>query len=119
MSRFFKKTTYNNETLNQLWMSILSDSHDICCNCNLPFAHLLDSIFPEGHKDRQLTVEEIINRDYSACLSGGTEEENHGLAGTGDAEEHAGLGAAAEEEEYIRDDELTTLIAAADDAATR
>jgi len=119
MSKFFAKTTYNNETLNQLWMSILSDSHDICCKCNQPFAHLLDSIFPEGHKDRFLTVDDIIKRDYTTCHSGGIEEESPGLADIPGAEGLAGLGAAAEEEEYIRDDELTTLIAAAEDAATR
>ncbi len=41
-----------------------SDSHDICCDCKFPFAHLLDSIFPEGHTDRYQSIEYIIKRDY-------------------------------------------------------
>ncbi len=47
-----------------------------------PFAHLLASIFPPGHKDRDLTVNQILNRDYKElCLSGGKEEKSHGMAG--------------------------------------
>ncbi len=80
MSRFFKPTKYNNETKNQLWMSMIADSHDICCDCPTPFAHLLDSIFPEGHKDRHKPIDYIIKRDWKECHSGGEEEESHGGA---------------------------------------
>lgn len=80
MSKFFKPTKYNNETKNQMWMSMIADGHDICCDCNSPFAHLLDSIFPDGHRDRNKTIEQIIQRDYQQCHSGGEEEENHGGA---------------------------------------
>lgn len=115
----FKRTTYNKDTLQQLWMSIVGDSHDMICKCETPFAHILYCIFPEGHKDRELTVKEIIERDLQICHSGGTEEESHGLAGLEEGGEDFGLAAAAGEEEYIKDEELTTLLAAAEDATTR
>lgn len=62
-----------------MWMSMISDGHDIHCGCCQPFAHLLDSIFPEGHADRNKTIEQIIQRDLQLCHSGGTEEEDHGI----------------------------------------
>lgn len=81
---FYSTTTFNNETKNQLWMSIIADSHDCNCNCNHPFAHLLASIFPPGHKDRVLTIDQILARDYTEkCLSGGRDEEGHGSAAGG------------------------------------
>ena len=117
MSAFFHKTTYNNETLNQLWMSIIADSHDICCSCYTPFAHLLDSIFPEGHQDRHKTIADIIQRDYQQCHSGGIEEENHGLADT--KEKDSPTKREDQEEGYIGDEELEELVAVAENAATR
>jgi len=76
---FYKKTQYNPETLNQIWMSEITDSHDIWCNCTGPFAHLLASIFPPGHQDRDLTINQILKRDYhQQCHSGGDEGENSG-----------------------------------------
>lgn len=63
-----------------MWMSATGDFHDSFCSCWHPFAHILDLIFPEGHKDRKLTVEEIIQRDLQ-CHSGGDAEENSGGAG--------------------------------------
>lgn len=70
---FMNRTKYNNETLEQLWMSVLSDTHETICSCNFPFAHLLALIFPLGHTDRKLTIEQILKRDYKEkCLSGGT-----------------------------------------------
>ncbi len=59
-------------------MSSISDFHDSFCSCWHPFAHLLDIIFPEGHRDRKNTVEFIIERDIQ-CHSGGDGEENLGL----------------------------------------
>lgn len=62
-------------------MSILADGHDNICHCPCPFAHLLATIFPPGHKDRDLTINQILERDYKElCLSGGGEEESHGSA---------------------------------------
>lgn len=91
---FYKKTPYNPETLNQIWMSEIADSHDIWCNCTGPFAHLLASIFPPGHQDRNRTVEEIIQRDYKQCLSIGEEEKGftgHGKpSGKGDGNPEGG-----------------------------
>lgn len=78
---FFEDTPYNQETKNQIWMSQIADSHDNICNCHHPFAHLLASIFPPGHKDRDLTINQILLRDYTQkCLSGGEGDERGGLA---------------------------------------
>ncbi len=82
---FYTPTPYNQDTKNQMWMSMIADSHDICCDCNGPFAHLLASIFPEGHRDRDLTINQILIRDYKECLSGGEEEESHGIPVGGSA----------------------------------
>lgn len=36
-------------------------------------------MFPPGHQDRKLTIEQILFRDYKEqCLSGGAAEESHG-----------------------------------------
>ncbi|UHS18283.1 MAG: hypothetical protein [Gammatorquevirus sp.] len=78
---FYTPTPYNQETKNQIWMSQISDSHDNFCNCHTPFAHLLASIFPVGHQDRNLTINQILLRDYrEKCRSGGIEEESPGGA---------------------------------------
>ncbi len=83
---FFKSTPFNSETKTQIWMSIIADGHDNICHCECPFAHLLASIFPPGHQDRDLTINQILERDYKQlCLSGGTGEESHGGAGTANA----------------------------------
>lgn len=113
MTAFYTPTKYNGDTKQQMWMSMISDGHDLHCQCDQPFAHLLDIIFPEGHKDRELTIRDIINRDKK-CLSGGTDEGDHGMA----------LGESAAS--YIKREELATeegaddldalLLAAAADA---
>lgn len=119
MSTFYKRTKYNGDTLNQMWMSILADSHDIHCECDKPFAHLLNSIFPEGHIDRQLTIQEIIDRD-SRCPSGGDAETNHGIPLGGSAATGIKLeekeGDLQEEKEDI---EMLLAAAAAEEDATR
>jgi hypothetical protein len=111
---FFKKCTYNFDTQNQLWCSQLADSHDNFCSCKFPFAHLLATIFPPGHKDRKLTIDQILERDYTElCHSGGEEETGHGtLTTTEDA------AAAATEEEGFPEDELEGLLSAAAATAT-
>lgn len=93
---------------------MISDSHDIFCGCTSPFAHLLDSIFPEGHKDRGKTVQHIIARDKQQCLSGGTEEENSGMAV---GESAATLLKQEREEEGGPEDDLDALLVAAASAA--
>jgi len=115
---FYSSTHFNQETKNQLWMSIIADSHDSNCNCNYPFAHLLANIFPPGHKDRVLTINQILARDYTEkCLSGGREEENHGLAG-GDTEGADSTNIKEEGGEYP-EEEIEKLLAAAADENTR
>lgn len=108
---------YNLDTKNQLWCSVIADCHDSLCGCKTPFAHLLASIFPPGHQDRQKTIEEILIRDYKElCLSGGEEERGLGLPT--DIEPIAGAaGLKREEEDYIKDEELQDLIHAGEDAA--
>jgi len=117
MSSFYKPTKYNGQTKNQMWMSIIADAHDIHCECTEPFCHILDSIFPEGHKDRNLTIEQIIQRGKQKCPSGGEEEEDHGLL--------AGQSAATpgepikEERDDLDDAQLAELLAAAEEDDTR
>lgn len=118
MSFFYKPTWYNGCTKNQMWMSIISDSHDIHCGCSEPFSHLLDSIFPEGHKDRQLTIEQIITRAKKKCHFGGPEEEDGGMA--------AGISAATQEDTEIKqenedtkEEDIEELLAAVEDAEQR
>lgn len=101
-----------------MWMSEIADSHDIWCSCDTPFSHLLASIFPPGHTDRNLSIQEILTRDYQQCHSGGEEERGLGMAG-GLEEGGQNLGIKEEEEEYIKDEELENLIAAGEDAGTR
>ncbi len=106
---FYKPTPYNQITKNQIWMSQIQDSHDNFCHCNQPYAHLLASIFPPGHKDRDITIQEILERDYrQRCLSGGDEEESHGLA-DGDA----GGTKLIKEEDIIPEGDVEDLLAAA------
>lgn len=117
MSRFFTPTPYNNETKNQMWMSMIADGHDICCGCIQPFAHLLDSIFPEGHTDRNKTIDYIIKRDYQLCHSGGGEEESPGMA---DGEEKDSPPVKKEGEDGIPEDtNVEELLAAVEDAEAR
>lgn len=100
-----------------MWMSVIGDFHDSICHCCQPFAHLLDIIFPEGHKDKDKTVRQIIDRDLQQCLSGGDEERDFGMANEGTSAEGGGPADAANKEE--EDIELTALIAAAEEAEKR
>lgn len=120
MSYLFKPSIYNNDTKQQLWMSIFADSHDSICSCETPFAHALSCMFPEGHRDRQLTVEQIITRDTALCHSGGTAEENLDLVNTEPTETGAtNLRQEEPDEDSLGDVEVEELIAAADDAIIR
>ena len=114
---FAKPCIYNQDTKNQLWCSIIADSHDATCGCPTPFSHLLATIFPPGHQDREKTINQILARDYrEICLSGGEEEKGPGIpTDTGHTEGAAGL--KEEEEEYIKDEDLQKLIDAGEDAA--
>ncbi len=113
-----KKLIFNSDTQTQLWMSQLADAHDNFCNCNCPFAHLLATIFPPGHQDRDRTINQILKRDYiEQCLSSGKEEKGGGIPdGEAGAGNSTGL---AEEIDFIKDEELTEAAAAVDDAERR
>lgn len=117
MAHFYQPTKYNGDTKGQMWLSIVGDAHDMHCGCNQPFAHLLQNIFPEGHKDRDLTVDQIITRDFKQCPFGGEEEGDLGMAaGTSAATLHA----IKEEEKLFQEDEgVEDLLAAAADAEQR
>lgn len=111
---FYKQCPYNEETRNQMWMSSIADTHDSWCNCDTPFAHLLASIFPPGHRDRLLSIQQILERDYKQrCLSGGADAENSGMA--------AAASKPVEETDFIKREEdlmpveeLDALLAAAE-----
>ncbi len=111
---FFTPTPYNSTTKEQIWMSQIADGHDNICDCKHPFAHLLANIFPPGHKDRDLTINKILQRDYTEkCLSGG------GAGAGGLSLVPAGTrNSGSEEKGYVEDQELEELIAAGESAAT-
>nr|UHS18404.1 MAG: hypothetical protein [Gammatorquevirus sp.] len=108
---FYKPTPYNTDTKNQIWMSQIADGHDNFCNCNSPFSHLLASIFPPGHTDRDKTITQILIRDYKEqCHSGGDAEKSSGMAGAGG--DHC-----IKEEKEDSDANIDALLAAAAAAA--
>lgn len=113
---FYKKTLYNQETQEQLWCSIIGDAHDSFCGCDRPFSHLLASIFPIGHSDRDKTINQILHRDYTEkCLFGGKEETKTGMEPATNTEEGA-AGPKDEEEEDIEKNIDALLAEAAADA---
>ncbi len=116
---FYKPAKWNFETKNQIWMSELADSHDIFCDCDRPFAHLLASIFPPGHQDRDLSINQILQRDLQQpCHSGGDAAAATGLPTTGDLKEEK-EDILLEGEDFIKDEELQNLIDAGEDATGR
>ncbi len=118
---FFKKCPYNQETREHLWCSVITDSHDSLCGCTSPISHWLSIVFPEGHKDLDLTVRQIIQRESEnqRCLFGGGKEDKDGTA----AEIDAFINQEKEEDilppgENIEDN-LEELLAAAEEAEKR
>lgn len=107
---FFEPPAYNHIGREKLWLDVVVLSHDTWCGCNHPLAHLLNSLLPIGHKDRELTVEEILLRDLKVCHSGGTEERNGG-----DPEDlNTGDGPTEEElEKIFTEDAIEELLTAA------
>lgn len=119
-SDFYKPTPYNSDTKNQIWMSQIADSHDIWCNCPTPFGHLLSSIFPPGHKDRNHSINQILERDLQEWRSGGTEERNSGGAKGDSDTAPANIDVKGDpEEEDLPEDEVEKLIAAAENIQER
>ena len=116
---FFRPTPYNPETKEQLWISAVTDGHDSFCGCCKPITHLLSILFPKGHKDRKLTIEQILDREIidSQCLFGGAAEKDGG-----EAEEDPGTKedtSPKEKEEEFENIDVEDLIAAAEDATKR
>lgn len=80
-SNFFQPPQYNSYGREQLWIDVFTLSHDTWCGCNHPLAHLIDRVLPPGHKDRDLTISEILSRDLaSTCHFGGGAETSGGPA---------------------------------------
>ncbi len=112
---FARRTPYNNCTKEQLWISSFNDSHDAFCGCTKPVTHMLSILFPEGHRDLDLTIRQILQREKedSICLFGGTDEKDGG----GAPEDHGTKEpdtAGATEEEFTKIDVEDLLAAAAD-----
>lgn len=118
---FYRPCKYNFETKNQMWMSAIADSHDNWCDCDTPFAHLLASIFPPGHRDRLLSIEQILERDHSErCLSGGADAEDSGMAASKAVEETNGIKQEDKEgEDSIPEGDVEDLLNAVADAEKR
>lgn len=115
---FFNRSEYNNETKEQMWLSIIGDAHDSICRCHYCFAHLLACIFPIGHSDRDLTINQILDRDYKEkCRSGGAGDVAGGMANAATKEEPEDT----EENQDTEDAAFAELLAAAEkeDATTR
>lgn len=116
---FYSATSFNPETKTQIWMSQVADAHDNICNCDFPFAHLLSSIFPVGHTDRNLTINQILRRDYQAkCLSGGGDVKSHGMVETSTGGGFKGIKEDPGDAD-LPEDEIEDLLAAAEGANTR
>lgn len=116
---FFRQNPYNSETREHLWSSVIVDCHDSFCGCTSPISHWLSIIFPEGHKDRYLTVNEIIHRELhnQQCLFGGEEDKNGGEAGADngtDQKENI-----KEEEDLFTEENIEDLLHAAENAERR
>ncbi len=84
----------------------------------LLFAHLLASIFPPGHRDRLLTIEQILSRDYkSLCLSGGADAKDSGTVPATEDGAAANQGIKQEENQEQGDiEELLAAVAAAEES---
>lgn len=118
-SDFYKPSPYNCDTKTQIWLSQIGDSHDNFCSCLHPYCHLLASVFPPGHKDRDLTINQILQRDLQQqCHSGG----GTGGGDSGGAVEEPTIKEEREipgENEDLTEEAIEELIAAADDAEAR
>lgn len=108
---FFQPPSYNHQGRQQLWLDGCIFTHDSWCGCNYPALHLLATLLPPGHKDRDLTVEEIITRETRKCLSGGKDEKDGGQQ---PATEQTDTGEGLENlEDVFTEDAIDELLAAA------
>ena len=101
-------------------MSMIADGHDNICNCWHPFAHLLATIFPPGHQDRDLTINQILARDYlEACRSGGEDGERTGGAESTKDQDTTDIKEENQQEETIEDALMAAAAAAAEEPDAR
>lgn len=101
-------------------MSLITNSHDSICNCWHPFAHLLTNIFPPGHKDRDLTINQIIQRNYKEkCLSSDRGADDTSKAATITKKNPGTSQNKKERKNYIKDKELKNLITTKKSTATK
>lgn len=112
---FFRESPFNPETKHQLWLSGITDFHDTFCGCTQPYIHLLSILYTEEHKDRHLTIHQIVSRGFreQKCLFGGQEETNIGMAIAALKEED---GTQKGDAEGLTDENIEELIAATDAA---
>lgn len=112
---FFEPPKYNLLGRQSLWIDACVLAHDSWCGCNHPVAHFIDSVLPIGHKDRDLTVQEILSRDLTeSCHSGGQGATVSGMA-IAAAEPEEDEGPTTEElEKIFTEDALQELIDAAE-----
>lgn len=115
---FFEPPKYNLDGRQQLWIDACLLSHDTWCGCDSAAVHLLSALLPVGHKDRGLTVDQLIQKGYQQkCLSGGKGEEDGGTTTDLPTEEERNI---ESQEDGFTDaaiDEL--LLAAAEDIEPR
>ncbi len=80
---FFEPPSYNLDGRQSLWIECCTNSHDTWCGCNYPVAHLLSALLPPGHEDRNLTVQQVIDKAFNQKWPSGGKG---GHAGTADLE---------------------------------
>lgn len=108
---FFEPPNYNVEGRQQMWVHGCISAHDTWCGCDHPSIHLLAALLPVGHKDRDLTVEEIIYKHTrKSCHFGGTEEKNTGALEDTNTEQETGT---EKEDPAFSDIAIDELLAAA------
>lgn len=118
---YFEPPRYNALTRQQIWIDGCTHSHDTWCGCNKPIAHFIASVLPLGHKDRDLTIKEILLRDLEqSCHSGGTAATAFGIEKTDTHTEGRNTTDIEDLEKIFSEDALEELIdAAAKDVAPR
>ena len=115
---FYRPTPYAPETKQQIWSTILTDSHDLFCGCTEPISHMLHELIPPDSKYRHWTIDQFINNNFKRqqCLFGGVDEKGGGEAA---ADPTTGENTTPKEEggeDLFTEENLKELIDAADAA---
>lgn len=116
--KFYRPTPYSAETKQQIWTTIVTDAHDLHCGCTEPISHLINDLIPPDHPDRNLTINELVTKNFrrQICLFGGKEEKGFGgpKEDPGSKEENT-----IKEGENFADLNVEELLAAAENAEQR